>query len=175
MSTPVHVRLDTSPKSLCHSLTGVLLQIPKALRADLTAANITTGRSRAFTDVTATDGTRKLLRQLHDGRVVETVGIPSDYSDKPRLTACVSSQVCCNLHTPAMRCCHTLILFSACLVLKFFRVTLECFPRHLAQPFVYTVAGQATHGRSVELPLPTPRCYTVNCSASATYSFLCDS
>eukprot|EP00892_Ulva_mutabilis_P008955 jgi/Ulvmu1/6431/UM003_0060.1 len=86
--------------ALMHGATAVndLNQLPKTLRADLTEANITTGRSRAFSEVTATDGTRKFLRQLHDGRVVETVGIPSD-SPKPRLTACVSSQVGC-----PMRC-----------------------------------------------------------------------
>lgn len=43
----------------------------------------------------ASDGTCKFLLQLHDGYVVETVGIPDD----ARLTACVSSQVGC-----PMRC-----------------------------------------------------------------------
>lgn len=31
--------------------------------------------------------------QLFDGLVVETVGIPADDADRPRLTVCVSSQV----------------------------------------------------------------------------------
>lgn len=56
-------------------------------------AGVTTGRSKQHQRVVATDGTRKLLRQLADGRVVETVGIPADDYGKPRLTACVSSQV----------------------------------------------------------------------------------
>lgn len=89
----------SSVAAICSSVqdhyihTLILVQLPKALRADLVAANITTGRSRPFSDVTAADGTRKFLRQLHDGRVVETVGIPTDAGVKPRLTACVSSQV----------------------------------------------------------------------------------
>lgn len=45
------------------------------------------------TSVKAADGTEKFLLQLADGRVVETVGIPVDDQDSPRLTVCVSSQV----------------------------------------------------------------------------------
>jgi 23S rRNA (adenine2503-C2)-methyltransferase len=66
-----------------------------ALRDELIAAGYTTGRSRQHNVVVARDGTQKLLRQLADGRVVETVGIPADDADRPRLTACVSSQVRC--------------------------------------------------------------------------------
>ena len=69
------------------------MQVPKQFREDLVAAGVTTGRSRPHDSVVATDGTRKLLRQLADGRVVETVGIPADDCGKSRLTACVSSQV----------------------------------------------------------------------------------
>jgi 23S rRNA (adenine2503-C2)-methyltransferase len=44
--------------------------------------------------VKAPDGTQKLLLQLSEGRVVETVGIPvTDERGKQRLTVCVSSQV----------------------------------------------------------------------------------
>lgn len=44
--------------------------------------------------VKAVDGTQKLLLQLAEGRVVETVGIPvTDEGGKQRLTVCVSSQV----------------------------------------------------------------------------------
>jgi hypothetical protein len=47
------------------------------------------GRSKVYTKVKASDGTVKLLLQLPDFRLVETVGIPAD----GRLTTCVSSQV----------------------------------------------------------------------------------
>lgn len=69
------------------------VQVPKQFREDLVAAGVTTGRSRHHDSVVATDGTRKLLRQLADGRVVEAVGIPAEDYGKSRLTACVSSQV----------------------------------------------------------------------------------
>lgn len=69
------------------------MQVPKKFREQLVASGVTTGRSRPHDSVVATDGTRKLLRQLADGRVVEAVGIPSDDYGKARLTACVSSQV----------------------------------------------------------------------------------
>lgn len=52
------------------------------------------GRSRVFREVKSTDGTRKFLLELADGHVVETVGIPLDDTNKPRLTVCVSSQAC---------------------------------------------------------------------------------
>ena len=71
--------------------------VPKTLRAALKAAGVRTGRSKVHHTVQAADGTRKYLLQLHDGFVVETVGIPSDRDG--RLTACVSSQVGC-----PMRC-----------------------------------------------------------------------
>lgn len=54
---------------------------------------VKTGRSKLFKEVRALDGTRKFLLQLHDGYLVETVGIPLDDIDKQRLTVCVSSQV----------------------------------------------------------------------------------
>ncbi|KAK2080343.1 hypothetical protein QBZ16_000196 [Prototheca wickerhamii] len=71
--------------------------LPRALRARLREAGVRTGRSRVHGRRQAADGTIKLLLQLADGRVVESVGIPS--RDGRRLTACVSSQVGC-----PMRC-----------------------------------------------------------------------
>lgn len=54
-----------------------------------------TGRSVVHHSVKAPDGTQKLLLQLNEGRVVETVGIPvTEEGGKQRLTVCVSSQVC---------------------------------------------------------------------------------
>lgn len=54
--------------------------------------------------VNAPDGTQKLLLQLQEGRVVETVGIPvTEEGGKQRLTVCVSSQV--RAHGCCCRCC----------------------------------------------------------------------
>lgn len=64
-------------------------QVPKAWREELKAAGVRTGRSVLHHQVVGSDGTTKLLLQLQDGRVVETVGIPT----RDRLTVCVSSQV----------------------------------------------------------------------------------
>ncbi|EFJ44993.1 hypothetical protein VOLCADRAFT_121224 [Volvox carteri f. nagariensis] len=69
--------------------------IPKSWRAQLLADGVRSGRSRLHHSVGDEDGTRKFLLQLHDGRIVETVGIPTE----DRLTVCVSSQVGC-----PMRC-----------------------------------------------------------------------
>jgi len=72
--------------------------VPKALRAALAARGWRTGRAAEHARVAAADGTRKLLLQLADGRLVEAVGIPerdaapSGGAGKQRLTACVSSQ-----------------------------------------------------------------------------------
>lgn len=76
--------------------------VPAAWRATLTERGLRTGRSVLHHEVRAADGTRKFLLQLHDGLVVETVGIPSGGGGsgaKARLTVCVSSQVGC-----PMRC-----------------------------------------------------------------------
>lgn len=73
-------------------------QVPKALRAALAARGWRTGRAAEHARVAAADGTRKLLLQLADGRLVEAVGIPErdaapgGGAGKQRLTACVSSQ-----------------------------------------------------------------------------------
>jgi 23S rRNA (adenine2503-C2)-methyltransferase len=74
---------------------------PKTWRAEL--ADYPIGRSTTHYRATASDGTVKYLLRLHDGQVIETVGIPT-FARKPnrehpqaldRLTVCVSSQVGC--------------------------------------------------------------------------------
>ena len=62
---------------------------PKKWRASL--GDIALGRSTIAHKTVAPDRTRKYLLRLHDGLIVETVGIPSP----KRLTVCVSSQVGC--------------------------------------------------------------------------------
>jgi 23S rRNA (adenine2503-C2)-methyltransferase len=53
-----------------------------------------TGRSAVHHSVSSPCGTRKLLLQLSEGRLIEAVGIPLDKgSSGSRLTVCVSSQV----------------------------------------------------------------------------------
>ncbi|GIM06553.1 hypothetical protein Vretimale_10846 [Volvox reticuliferus] len=69
--------------------------IPKEWRTQLLADGVRSGRSLLHHSVGDEDGTKKFLLQLHDGRIVETVGIPTE----DRLTVCVSSQVGC-----PMRC-----------------------------------------------------------------------
>jgi 23S rRNA (adenine2503-C2)-methyltransferase len=61
----------------------------KALRATL--ADTPVGRSTLHYRSEAPDGTVKFLLKLTDGRIIETVGIPTE----KRLTVCVSSQVGC--------------------------------------------------------------------------------
>ncbi|XP_054788755.1 uncharacterized protein LOC129294419 isoform X2 [Prosopis cineraria] len=71
-----------------------LYQLPRAFRDDLQEAGWRVGRSLIFRNVTAADGTVKLLLKLHDNRLIETVGIPVEGGKgSVRLTACVSSQV----------------------------------------------------------------------------------
>lgn len=71
------------------------VQLSKGAREKLKGLGVETGRAEVFHAARSTDGTVKLLLKLQDGRVVETVGIPSNYSSKSRLTVCVSSQVGC--------------------------------------------------------------------------------
>lgn len=78
---------------VCASRKVWSVQVPKKWREELRERQISTGRSKLHHSVTAADGTRKFLLQLHDGLIVEAVGIPADDADKSRLTACVSSQV----------------------------------------------------------------------------------
>ncbi|CAG9467009.1 unnamed protein product [Pedinophyceae sp. YPF-701] len=78
---------------------GDITTLSKALRQRLEEEGWRTGRSAVHHRVESHDGVHKFLLRLADGRVVETVGIPSLDNDGKRLTACVSSQVGC-----PMRC-----------------------------------------------------------------------
>eukprot|EP00191_Tetraselmis_sp_GSL018_P013164 CAMPEP_0177589028 /NCGR_PEP_ID=MMETSP0419_2-20121207/6564_1 /TAXON_ID=582737 /ORGANISM="Tetraselmis sp., Strain GSL018" /LENGTH=431 /DNA_ID=CAMNT_0019079313 /DNA_START=236 /DNA_END=1532 /DNA_ORIENTATION=- len=80
---------------------GEFSNLPKAWRQELLDSGVKTGRSELFGKSESPDGTVKLLLKLHDGRVVEAVGIPPEKDAKgpQRLTACISSQVGC-----PMRC-----------------------------------------------------------------------
>lgn len=71
--------------------------IPATWRAKLLENGFQVGRAALHSSALSGDGTQKLLLRLHDGHVVEAVGIPS--RDGARLTVCVSSQVGC-----PMRC-----------------------------------------------------------------------
>ena len=71
--------------------------IPKVWKEALAARGVTVGRSVLHHKVVSSCGTIKYLLKLHDGYVVETVGIPEN--DGNRLTVCVSSEVGC-----PMRC-----------------------------------------------------------------------
>ena len=71
--------------------------IPPGWRAKLSEEGFDVGRAPVHSSALSADGTQKLLLRLHDGHVVEAVGIPS--RDGVRLTVCVSSQVGC-----PMRC-----------------------------------------------------------------------
>lgn len=81
-----------------HSLNDVST-LPADWRASFAARGVTVGRSTVHARASSSDGTTKLLLRLDDGRVVETVGIPSEEASRKRLTVCVSSQVGC-----PMRC-----------------------------------------------------------------------
>lgn len=75
---------------------GDISVLPKAWRQAVedvaeNAGRDVVGRSPIHYRSDAPDGTIKLLLQLSDGNIVETVGIPTD----KRLTVCVSSQVGC--------------------------------------------------------------------------------
>mmetsp|Transcript_46777 Transcript_46777/g.87124 ORF Transcript_46777/g.87124 Transcript_46777/m.87124 type:complete len:522 (+) Transcript_46777:98-1663(+) len=76
-----------------------MTQVPKAFREEMRKSFVEVGRSKIHHIVEAKDGTVKMLLQLADNRVVETVGIPASKASNPRLTVCVSSQVGC-----PMRC-----------------------------------------------------------------------
>ena len=62
------------------------------------ARGVRTGRSEIHHEVSAADGTRKFLLRLHDGFIIETVGIPmGEEEDRTRLTVCVSVACGCPL------------------------------------------------------------------------------
>ncbi|MFN3360057.1 MAG: 23S rRNA (adenine(2503)-C(2))-methyltransferase RlmN [Pseudanabaenaceae cyanobacterium] len=63
--------------------------LPKQWRENLQGVKV--GRSQVLHQVRAGDGTEKFLLQLEDGKIIETVGIPTN----KRLTVCVSTQVGC--------------------------------------------------------------------------------
>jgi 23S rRNA (adenine2503-C2)-methyltransferase len=64
--------------------------LPGALRADL-AARLTVGLPEVAQEYVSSDGTRRYLLRLKDGRTVETVLMP----EESRHTLCISSQVGC--------------------------------------------------------------------------------
>jgi adenine C2-methylase RlmN of 23S rRNA A2503 and tRNA A37 len=66
---------------------------PQSLRDQLEGLGVRTGRSAIHHSVSSPCGTRKLLLQLEEGRLIEAVGIPVDRDGAKRLTVCVSSQV----------------------------------------------------------------------------------
>lgn len=74
------------------SIISNLDNIPKDLRRKLDESFFI-GNLELVDKQTSQDGTRKYLFKLSDGRLVETVGIPSP--EKNRLTVCFSSQVGC--------------------------------------------------------------------------------
>jgi adenine C2-methylase RlmN of 23S rRNA A2503 and tRNA A37 len=77
-------------------------QLPKLFRDSLETAGWSIGRAPIHHVATSSDGTAKILLQLVDDRLVETVGIPVEETPGAnRLTACVSSQVYTSeLHFP---------------------------------------------------------------------------
>ncbi len=70
---------------------SAMTDLPKGLRAKLTAETVLGGLSVAA-EQTSRDGTVKRLYRLHDGKLIETVRMP--YGDGRR-TVCVSSQAGC--------------------------------------------------------------------------------
>ena len=76
-----------------------MTDITKELRAEL-AQNFTLARPEIVTEQVSSDGTRKWLLRLRDGKEVETVYIP----EADRGTLCISSQVGCTL---TCTFCHT--------------------------------------------------------------------
>jgi len=67
-----------------------MTNLSKDLRGQL-KARCTVGRPMVVSDQLSTDGTRKLVFELGDGRRIESVFIP----DTPAMTFCVSTQVGC--------------------------------------------------------------------------------
>jgi 23S rRNA (adenine2503-C2)-methyltransferase len=75
-----------------------MTNLSKGLRGEL-KTRFTIGRPKVVGDQVSTDGTRKFVLELHDGRRIESVFIP----DTPAMTFCVSTQVGC-----AMSCAFCL-------------------------------------------------------------------
>jgi 23S rRNA (adenine2503-C2)-methyltransferase len=76
-----------------------MTNIAKEFRAELDT-HFTLARPEIVTEQVSSDGTRKWLLRLEDGKEVETVYIP----EEDRGTLCISSQVGCTL---TCRFCHT--------------------------------------------------------------------
>jgi 23S rRNA (adenine2503-C2)-methyltransferase len=76
-----------------------MTNIAKEFRAEL-EGNFTLARPEIVTELVSSDGTRKWLLRLDDGKEVETVYIP----EEDRGTLCISSQVGCTL---TCSFCHT--------------------------------------------------------------------
>src|SRR6478736_5330312 len=76
-----------------------MTNIAKEFRAELDAS-FTLARPEIVTEQVSSDGTRKWLLRLNDGKEVETVYIP----EEDRGTLCISSQVGCTL---TCSFCHT--------------------------------------------------------------------
>ena len=108
------------------SRTCCFVQVPKAWREELRGRHISTGRSKLHHSVTAEDGTRKFLLQLHDGLIVEAVGIPADDANSSRLTACVSSQVVLRTHICLSACLSACL--PACLMGTPYFLIINCMP-----------------------------------------------
>jgi 23S rRNA (adenine2503-C2)-methyltransferase len=86
-----------------------MTNIAKEFRAEL-EGNFTLARPEIVTEQVSSDGTRKWLLRLDDGKEVETVYIP----EEDRGTLCISSQVGCTLtcsfcHTGTQRLVRNLI------------------------------------------------------------------
>src|SRR6185369_8398730 len=76
-----------------------MTNIAKEFRAELDSS-FTLARTEIVTELVSSDGTRKWLLRLDDGKEVETVYIP----EEDRGTLCISSQVGCTL---TCSFCHT--------------------------------------------------------------------
>jgi 23S rRNA (adenine2503-C2)-methyltransferase len=68
----------------------LMTNLSKELRGELTA-RFSVGRPKVVSEQLSTDGTRKFVLELADGRRIESVFIP----DTPAMTFCVSTQVGC--------------------------------------------------------------------------------
>lgn len=73
---------------------GSISTLPKALRDQL-ARELPLGLPEVARRFDSSDGTRRYLLALADGKTVETVWMPEGDSEKSRSTICISSQVGC--------------------------------------------------------------------------------
>jgi 23S rRNA (adenine2503-C2)-methyltransferase len=71
-----------------------ITNLPLSLRKDL-ASKLAVGLPGVSAEYQSTDGTRRYLLELEDGRTVETVLMPEESPDGKRDTVCISSQVGC--------------------------------------------------------------------------------